>query len=605
MKLTKYLVFILALAILLVSCSGSGNSSVTTEPGDVTTNRPEDSKEEPKEDPDEEPGDVWDGSIADGFSGGSGTAEDPYLISTGAQLAYLAREINTVPSNKLYNKHYSLTCSISLGDLEWDPIGCYLTDRMHFGYSKIFEGTFNGNGHSVTNFKITTPRCEYYEYFGLFGRVHSGSILNLSVKNFKIDIQNAGDIHVGGLFAYAEKSSVTNCYALGEVSIESDESFDNSVGMFAGCLVESTVENCRAKGSVISENSTATDGKVGGLIGQVWQSKINASYSSVNIDLYESAISNFKVGGFAGSMQEVEIFSCHASGNVVLNGGEQSSFDAGGFVGELFVGTLDKCYSTGNVSATESNSTNCGGFSGLIIASGVTKITGCYSTGDVVAYSNHFHATAGGFAGYIIHSVDTTVQNCYSTGNVIAKNITGLPTYPCAAAGGFIGYTYRHDDSPEENITVSRCYATGNVQSEAQYIYDEKYKDYNDTQVFAVSGGLIGETKNADVINCYATGNVSSSVTSDKDASAISEGLVAVKGNGDLSGCYYYFFQSVKSSKNGEITMSPHMEGTYCLDFIFDSKSFYTDYLGYKSTDGWDLSDLDFKNGKYPKLKYE
>ena len=33
--------------------------------------------------------DVWDGSIATSFSGGNGTAESPYLISTGAEMALL------------------------------------------------------------------------------------------------------------------------------------------------------------------------------------------------------------------------------------------------------------------------------------------------------------------------------------------------------------------------------------------------------------------------------------------------------------------------------------------------------------------------------------
>lgn len=37
--------------------------------------------------------DVWDGSVADAFGGGSGTEGDPYLISNGAQLAKLAQGI--------------------------------------------------------------------------------------------------------------------------------------------------------------------------------------------------------------------------------------------------------------------------------------------------------------------------------------------------------------------------------------------------------------------------------------------------------------------------------------------------------------------------------
>lgn len=35
--------------------------------------------------------DIWDGSIATGFAGGMGTQEDPYLIATGAQLAFFGK----------------------------------------------------------------------------------------------------------------------------------------------------------------------------------------------------------------------------------------------------------------------------------------------------------------------------------------------------------------------------------------------------------------------------------------------------------------------------------------------------------------------------------
>ena len=38
---------------------------------------------------------IWDGSIAAGFAGGSGTEDDPYLISYGSELAYLAQQVNS------------------------------------------------------------------------------------------------------------------------------------------------------------------------------------------------------------------------------------------------------------------------------------------------------------------------------------------------------------------------------------------------------------------------------------------------------------------------------------------------------------------------------
>ena len=42
---------------------------------------------------------VWDGTVATSFAGGTGTQYDPYLISDGAELAYLAKITNENPAS--------------------------------------------------------------------------------------------------------------------------------------------------------------------------------------------------------------------------------------------------------------------------------------------------------------------------------------------------------------------------------------------------------------------------------------------------------------------------------------------------------------------------
>ena len=39
--------------------------------------------------------DVWDGSTATGFAGGIGSESEPYQIATGAQLAYLQKQVRS------------------------------------------------------------------------------------------------------------------------------------------------------------------------------------------------------------------------------------------------------------------------------------------------------------------------------------------------------------------------------------------------------------------------------------------------------------------------------------------------------------------------------
>ena len=65
---------------------------------------------------------LWDGSIAAGFAGGSGTEDDPYLISNGSELAYLAQQVNS--GNSYENVHFKLTNDIYLNDTtDWELWG--------------------------------------------------------------------------------------------------------------------------------------------------------------------------------------------------------------------------------------------------------------------------------------------------------------------------------------------------------------------------------------------------------------------------------------------------------------------------------------------------
>ena len=65
--------------------------------------------------------DVWDASVAEGFASGDGSKEDPFVISTPAQLAYFAKSVNG--GNDYKDKYITLDRDIRLGDEEFtfDP----------------------------------------------------------------------------------------------------------------------------------------------------------------------------------------------------------------------------------------------------------------------------------------------------------------------------------------------------------------------------------------------------------------------------------------------------------------------------------------------------
>ena len=151
--------------------------------------------------------DVWDGRVADGFAGGSGTEADPYLISNGAELAKLANDVNNVT---FYDATYfRLTADIVLNENsenyaewdttapknEWTPIG---------NSSRKFGGIFDGNGHTVKGVYINDGS----EYLGLFGNVLYGTIKNLQVAESFIK----GSSSVGGVVGYMANGTLEGCF---------------------------------------------------------------------------------------------------------------------------------------------------------------------------------------------------------------------------------------------------------------------------------------------------------------------------------------------------------------------------------------------------------
>ena len=160
--------------------------------------------------------DIWDGSIASSFSSGNGTENDPYKISTAAELAFLAKSVNDGESYQ--GKYLLLNNNIDLNGLEWTPIGNGINS---------FMGIFDGKGLTVKNLKITQGVRYDYEYTtgkeisysdaGLFATVQDVSIQNLIIDGATINIYNDKFVyahHVGALCgtvrAYQGTSVISN-----------------------------------------------------------------------------------------------------------------------------------------------------------------------------------------------------------------------------------------------------------------------------------------------------------------------------------------------------------------------------------------------------------
>lgn len=181
--------------------------------------------------------DVWDGKIAGKFAGGTGTESDPYQISNGAQLAYLAQQVNA--GTNYSGEYFKLTSDIRLnaddvptGGNEWTPIG---------NSDNSFNGIFDGAGHTISGLYVPdTTGCP-----GLFGMGDDDTVIrDLIVVGTICAGESAKDAYVGvGGICAASYGKVQNCGFYG--TIKADDSVYNElfVGGIAGGY-DTTVEKC-------------------------------------------------------------------------------------------------------------------------------------------------------------------------------------------------------------------------------------------------------------------------------------------------------------------------------------------------------------------------
>ena len=109
---------------------------------------------------------------ADKYAGGSGTKEDPYLISSDLQLAKLANDVNKGSSMAMKSgEYFKLTKDIDLKHGIWTPIGS--TKCIKKAPDRYFAGIFDGDGHVIKNMHIEWDNETGKEAsWGLFTRLY-------------------------------------------------------------------------------------------------------------------------------------------------------------------------------------------------------------------------------------------------------------------------------------------------------------------------------------------------------------------------------------------------------------------------------------------------
>lgn len=585
MKTTVNIFRTLFLAVLTLTFGACGEDSLLSELGlDGQTSTKVDGA-----------GEVWDGKVAENFADGNGTAEDPYQIANGAQLARFAAIVNgTDGMTQNTAACGKLTADILLNDTEgwenWDESTKGLNSWTPIGSgSQAFTGTLDGDGHSVSGIYINSEA----DRKGLVGYLGSdGALQNLGVKASYIK----GGYYVGGLCGDNNRGTVKNCYNTGSVAGTGSEA-----GGLCGYNDGGTVTNCYNTGKVTGNNS------VGGVCGWNDMGSITNCYNTGKVTGRNDA------GGVCG-YNDGPVTNCYYLAGTANSG-------------------IGEDYNSGEATAKTADEFQSGAVAYLLQGEQAGQVWGqnisfapkdsypvlgglkVVQNGD--GYANELNQNSDGF--YLISTADelrlfasmvnsgqtsirakltadielnnTTGWENWSESNAPANSWTPIGSY---FTGTFDGqghtisglYYVNNSDYPSYYVGLFGSLEGGgtveNVGVTKSYIQSSDYAGY--------TGGIVGLLRNGGTIrNCYCTGIVRC------QGFRGGGGIAGMSsGNSTIENCY---FAGSISSEYGPAEMIGPIVGSMYADYVNPTNCFYLEGCG-ASGKGTSMTEAQFKSGE-------
>lgn len=336
----------------------------------------------------------WDGKTMTQPASGSGTKNDPFLIGTGAELAWFADQVK----NGKVTLCAKLTADIDLNGHPWTPIGS-------FGSSKNYQGTFDGCNSTVNGLQVSDK-----SYAGLFGVIGASGVVERLIVAGTISITSVSgngidNVGAGGIAGYC-KGTIFQCSSSVDISNTGMNYSAVAGGIVGRAAEDAIVDSCNNYGTVGSQKNInyaggivgvacenaviryCTDGNegavngvqgVGGIVGLL------TDYAQVRLCENSSAVQGeSRVGGIvgwacldkyiSGSVLDVIIMNVlnkapvsGSSGSPAMNygtGGIVGCIDTGSNTGLTGPCTLSYAYNTGSV--TDNGSTTAQGVGGIV-----------------------------------------------------------------------------------------------------------------------------------------------------------------------------------------------------------------------------------------------
>ena len=376
----------------------------------------------------------------------------------------------------------TLTKDIDLSEFCHAKDGTTYTDELSWTPINWYQGTFDGNGKTISNLYINATS----NYTGFFGYAYVGSIKNITFDNARV--KNTGGYNFGILVGNAGSCIIENIKTLANCSVEGENYVGGIAGVANGnisnCENRATVKGIRYLGGVVAAYSgnsitscanygvvTGSGESVGGIAGYFNSGTIQNSAN------YGDVTGTDNVGNLIGLAEECNLNNVLGTGNVTATSAKLAG---------LLVGNIRKSSSTA---------------SGILAYNSSAKLTinGTEQTGDAVKAIGGGSLTSAekimAFteeqlkSGLVANQLQKNVSGSARWGQKLNTNdypllgsadevyLDGNMTMNCLGelegTGTFINtkpaqegtFTFKHGDSPKHHkFVAATCTTDGNIE---------------------------------------------------------------------------------------------------------------------------------------------
>ena len=375
---------------------------------------------------------------------GEGTEENPYLITSTNDFAYLVSQLATYDSNYGYGQFFK-----QIADIKAPIPNCLYQGNAY--KSAPFAGNYDGDSHKILNLTyLGTNGGEQSDAIGLFSILHDGAVIrNLDIEG--ADIEYPGNCC--GLLAGVANGNIRieNITLNGNIKSTKDK-VSGLIGYIEGnaqSLAQISIRNVRL-GVSFSESGSSY---IGALIG--WAENASIQVEDISSDgIFKNLRGNNHVAGLIGKLygqiDARKIKLQHTTLNDFPISGNQN---VGGLIGEAFLQAASN-FKDITIDMPIKGSSYVGGLIGQIRSETPTNILIAIENFQLSNPANRSQIQGGSYVGGMIGYSHKTHANAFTIElkgeSLFHASITGQ-----SAIGGIFGSL---DDTQIQFTPASRLY---------------------------------------------------------------------------------------------------------------------------------------------------